>query len=76
MCAKCGSRKGTVDWVGGMGIMGLTHGMSVPWCLICVTEAQLEYAQQGAAAIPGLSQKLLALAEYEQEHGSLDGWVE
>ena len=74
MCAKCGSRPGNIQWVGEGGYLAFSHGMYAMWCLVCATEAQLEYAQRQAATVPGLEAKLARVLDYEQQHQTLEGF--
>lgn len=57
LCAKCGLRPPTQRF-GGDGIHAY---MSVGCCAICVFTAQLEHAQERAAAIPELEERLTRL---------------
>jgi hypothetical protein len=61
MCANCGTRPGTEVWVGGGGVLAMSHGMYEMWCNICITEAQIAYAENIAATLPDLRAKLAAL---------------
>ena len=61
-CQNCLIRPATLTWGGEGGTLALVHGMSVRWCEYCVTEAQLAYARERAAAIPDLEAKFARLA--------------
>jgi hypothetical protein len=60
-CVNCKERPATLDWVGDGGVLAYTHGMSVRWCEVCATRAQLEHAQAAAQRIPELETKLRTL---------------
>lgn len=58
ICAKCGKRPGTLDWVGEGGALAYVHGMSVRWCELCATTEQLKYARARATEIPLLEKRV------------------
>jgi hypothetical protein len=62
LCASCGLHPGTVKWVGNGGAMNLIHGFYEMRCKGCVLRAQIESAEERAAALPGLRSEL---AEWE-----------
>lgn len=63
LCANCGEREGTIQWLGQGGMLALTHGFYSMWCEVCATRAQLVYAEERAAAIPELQRKLQELLD-------------
>jgi hypothetical protein len=60
-CQNCNERDATQTWVGEGGVMAWTHGMYQYWCELCCTQAQLKYAEEAAARIPELKEKLVLL---------------
>lgn len=58
ICANCGEREGTINWVGRGGVMDFVHGMYEVWCELCAVEADLEYAKKQAKRVPELEKKL------------------
>lgn len=62
-CKNCGVRPATIEWVGEGGALASVHGMGVPWCEVCATEAQLAHARHMASIIPELEQRLAELTK-------------
>lgn len=58
LCAKCGERPATVDWVCDGGVLAWARGMSVRRCERCSLEEQLEHARKMAAKIPEIEARL------------------
>lgn len=61
LCAKCGEREGTMDFVAEGGVLAYVHGMYQRWCRLCVVREQLAYAKARAADIPSLEAELAEL---------------
>ncbi len=57
-CARCKVNPGTVRWGD---TLALTHGWAAWWCERCATEVQLAHAEERAALIPEMREKLAAL---------------
>ncbi len=52
ICAHCGTRPGTIDFLpGGGGVLAIVHGLVQKWCERCVVEVQLAHAREAAARI-------------------------
>jgi hypothetical protein len=58
LCANCGKRPATIDWVGNGGALAISHGVYERWCEVCALTAQLEHAQKMAGRIPDLERRL------------------
>jgi hypothetical protein len=67
VCENCGKRKATQTWVGEGGTLAWVHGGGSDWCEYCCIEAQLKYAEEAAAKIPELKEKLRELRRQEIE---------
>jgi len=54
LCENCGEREGVDNWVGTASEMEIATGRVKPvkWCRICVLEAQIEHAKEGASHLP------------------------
>lgn len=57
-CARCKVNPGTVKWGD---TLALTHGFAAMWCERCATEVQLAHAEERAALIPEMREKLATL---------------
>jgi hypothetical protein len=63
MCANCGKRPATNNWVGEGTTLDLIHGNYVQWCEPCCAKASLEYARKQADRIPELEDWVKRLEE-------------
>jgi hypothetical protein len=54
-CENCGERRGTVRWGDAL---TLTHGFALLWCEVCALTAQIAHAEERAAALPELRDRL------------------
>jgi hypothetical protein len=61
MCANCGERPGTLQWVGEGGVMALVHGMYQMWCELCAARAQLDYSREQATRVADLEARVAEL---------------
>ena len=52
LCANCGKRKATVNWLGHGSVMDYVHGNYSRWCEYCATEYQLKYAREQLDELP------------------------
>lgn len=57
VCPKCNEREGTIRWGDALAI---THGGAQWWCLVCALQAQINHAEERAAALPELRERLAA----------------
>lgn len=60
-CQKCNEREATIKWVGEGSTMDFIHGNYQLWCEICSLKEQICHAEERAAQIPILKEKLLKL---------------
>ena len=58
ICANCGKREATQNWVGEGGALAWSHGMTQRWCEICCLYEQIKFAKEQAKRIPELEKKL------------------
>lgn len=56
-CFNCGDRPGTVRWGDSLAV---THGGVQWWCDVCALTVQIEHAEERAARLPELRQRLRA----------------
>lgn len=59
LCANCGKRPGTENWIASGGALAYVHGFVERWCRVCCVEAQLSHARVCAAQIPALERELV-----------------
>ena len=62
VCQNCGQHQGTVKWTAGA--LDMAHGFYQMWCEGCALRKQIEHAEERAAALPELRQRL---ADFEAE---------
>ncbi len=53
-CKNCDERPATCWWTGELGADAANRGYAMPWCKLCALRAQLDHAEQRAAAITEL----------------------
>jgi hypothetical protein len=58
VCVRCGKHPATRAWFGDSSAMGFIHMEGEPWCECCTLNAQIAYALERAAALPGLRKDL------------------
>ena len=57
-CYRCKKRPATIHWVAEGGVLAFTHGLSVPWCAVCVLKEQVKAGKRVAKQLPRLEAKL------------------
>jgi hypothetical protein len=63
ICQNCNEKPATQTWVGEGGTFGLVHGQYQFWCELCCVKAQIKHAEEAAARLPELREKLRVLNE-------------
>lgn len=66
ICAHCRRHKATIKFTKHGGMLEISHGFYELWCECCYTRASLEYAQNQAARIPELREKLKSACEGQE----------
>lgn len=66
LCANCGVREGTENWVGeGGGMLDYIHGFYQKWCKHCCLEASIGHCLKAAERLPALREELRLLTDAE-----------